>query len=46
MLKRYMIDPNCKPSMRKELLTVLGITGSVVFPDLDGLADELKERFS
>jgi hypothetical protein len=26
-------------------LALLGITDSVVFPDLDGLAAELKERF-
>jgi FRG domain len=44
-LKRYEVDPACRPSMRREL-TVLGITDSVVFPDIDGLANELKERFS
>jgi hypothetical protein len=45
MLKRYVIDPACRQSMRSEL-AVLGITDSVVFPDLDGLANELKERFA
>jgi hypothetical protein len=45
ILKRYVIDPACSQSMRREL-AVLGITGSVVFPDLDGLADELRQRFS
>jgi hypothetical protein len=37
-LKRYEVDPARRPSMRREL-TVLGITDSVVFPDLDGLAN-------
>jgi hypothetical protein len=45
ILKRYLIDPACRQSMRTEL-AVLGITDSVVFPDIDGLASELKERFS
>jgi hypothetical protein len=45
ILKRYVVDPACRPSMRREL-TVLGITDSVVFPDLDGLAKELTKRFS
>jgi hypothetical protein len=45
ILKRYIVDPDCHPSMRREL-TVLGITDSVVFPDLDGLAMELTKRFS
>jgi hypothetical protein len=45
ILKRYVVDPACRPAMRSEL-AVLGITDSVVFPDLDGLANELKERFS
>jgi FRG domain len=43
MLKRYDVDPACLQSMRSEL-AVLGITDSVVFPDIDGLANELKER--
>jgi hypothetical protein len=47
ILKRYVVDPDpaCLQSMRSEL-AVLGITDSVVFPDIDGLAKELKERFS
>jgi hypothetical protein len=44
ILKRYGVDPAYRPSMRREL-TALGITDSVVFPDIDGLANELKERF-
>ena len=45
ILKRYAVDPACRQSMRSAL-AVLGITDSVVFPDIDGLANELKERFS
>jgi hypothetical protein len=45
ILKRYVVDPARRQSMRSEL-AVLGITDSVVFPDIDGLANELKERFS
>jgi hypothetical protein len=45
ILKRYVIDPACRQAMRSEL-AVLAITDSVVFPDLDGLANELRERFS
>lgn len=45
ILQRYVVDPDCGQSMRSEL-AVLGITESVVFPDIDGLANELKERFS
>jgi hypothetical protein len=44
ILKRYAVDPNCRESMLNELRT-LGITDSVAFPDLDGLAKELKARF-
>lgn len=44
VLRRYDVDPASRPSMMKEL-TVLGITESVVFPDIDGLATELKEQF-
>jgi hypothetical protein len=44
ILKRYVIVPACRQSMGSEL-AVLGITDSVVFPDIDGLASELKERF-
>jgi hypothetical protein len=45
ILKRYVVDPACRQSMRSEL-AVLGITESVAFPDIDGLANELAERFS
>jgi hypothetical protein len=45
ILKSYAIDPDCRESMLNELRT-LGVTDSVVFPDLDGLAKELKARFS
>jgi len=43
-LKRYVVDPAYRQPMRSELV-VLGITDSVVFPDIDGLAKELKEWF-
>jgi hypothetical protein len=45
ILKRYVVDPACRQSMRSEL-AVLGIADSVVSPDIDGLANELKEWFS
>jgi hypothetical protein len=45
ILKSYAIDPDCRESMLDELRT-LGVTDSVAFPDLDGLAKELKARFS
>jgi FRG domain len=44
ILRRYVVDPACRQSMINEV-ALLGITDSVVFPDLDGLATELKERF-
>jgi FRG domain-containing protein len=44
ILKRYAVDPLCRESMLDELRT-MGITDSVAFPDLDGLAKELKARF-
>ena len=44
ILRRYVVDPASRQSMINEL-ALLGITDSVVFPDLDGLAAELKERF-
>jgi hypothetical protein len=43
ILKRYPIDPDCRKSMIKEL-RLLGVTESVAFPDLDGLASELKTQ--
>src|SRR5215471_15434185 len=45
MLKRYELDPACCQDMRSELAVSFGITDSVVFPDIDGLANELKERY-
>ena len=45
LLKRYEIDPACRQSMSKDL-SLLGVTDSVAFPDLDGLAEELTNRFS
>lgn len=44
VLKRFEIDRKCRHAMIAEL-RVLGITESVAFPDLDGLARELSERF-
>ena len=45
ILKCFHVDPEFRQSMRKDLV-LLGVTDSVVFPDLDGLATELKNRFS
>lgn len=44
MLKRYEVDPTCCASMRYDL-RLLGIVDSVTFPDLDGLARELRAQF-
>jgi hypothetical protein len=44
ILKRYEIDTNSRPEMRRELAR-LGITESVVFPTIDGLARELGEQY-
>jgi FRG domain len=44
MLKRYEIDSSCRKSISKDLV-LLGVTDSVAFPDLNGLAEELKNRF-
>jgi len=44
LLKRYDIDPARRKSILKDL-SFLGVTDSVAFPDLDGLAKELKARF-
>jgi hypothetical protein len=43
ILRRYEVDPVCRAAMIREL-SVLGVTESVAFPDVDGLARELKER--
>ncbi len=45
ILKCYHVDPGSCPSMQRDLL-LLGVTDSVAFPDLDGLASELTQRFS
>ena len=45
ILKCYQVNPASRQSMLRDL-QLLGVTDSVAFPDLDGLADELKERFS
>lgn len=43
--KKYVIDrKDNAPQIYKEL-KALGITPSSIFPDLDGLAKELEERF-
>jgi hypothetical protein len=44
ILRCCIVDPASRQSMIDDL-ALLGITESVVFPDLDGLAAELKERF-
>lgn len=44
ILKRYVIDPTCRLAIRREL-AVLGVTESVAYPDLDGLARDLRDRF-
>jgi hypothetical protein len=44
ILKRYVVDPAyCQPMIKE--IRLLGITDSVTFPDLDGLASELKTQF-
>jgi hypothetical protein len=45
ILRRYVIDPGARQAMRDDLV-LLGISESVVFPELDGLATELQQRFS
>ncbi len=42
ILKKYIILPSRREIILKEL-TMLGISQSLLFPDLDGLAQELKE---
>jgi len=44
ILRRYEIDPTGLGAMLNDL-EVLGVTESVAFPDLDGLAGELRRRF-
>ncbi len=44
VLKHYRIDPAFRLTIMRDL-TALGVTESVAYPDLDGLARELKQRF-
>jgi hypothetical protein len=44
ILKRYVIDAARKASLTADL-AVLGVTESVAFPDLDGLAKDLRGQF-
>jgi hypothetical protein len=45
ILQRYDIHPASRKSIRREL-QLLGIAESVLFPDLVGLAEELRKRLS
>jgi hypothetical protein len=44
ILKKYEIEPSFKQSMLVEL-RMLGVSHSTLFPDLDGLAKDLAQRF-
>jgi hypothetical protein len=44
ILRRYQIDPTRRSAMARDL-SALGVTESVAFPDLDGLARDLRQRF-
>lgn len=44
ILQRFKLDPSHRQSMLQEL-QLLGITDDALFPDLDGLAKDLKQRF-
>lgn len=44
ILKRYKIDPNMRQKMLREL-RMLGVSHATIFPDLDGLAKDLAQRF-
>jgi hypothetical protein len=44
VLQRFKVDPAHRHKMLREL-ALLGITDAVLFPDLDGLARALKQRF-
>jgi hypothetical protein len=43
ILQCFKLDPACRHTMLREL-QLLGITDAVLFPDLDGLAKDLKQR--
>lgn len=44
VLKRYEVDPAHRSAMMRDLAT-LGVTEVVAYPDLDGLARDLRQRF-
>src|SRR5207245_1336328 len=44
ILRRYEIDPTCRSAMTRHL-AALGVTESVAYPDLEGLARDLRQRF-
>jgi len=44
LLRRYEIEPSARPIMQKDL-RLLGISYATVFPDLDGLAKDLRELY-
>ena len=44
IVREYRIDPNARHQMRSDL-QLLGISHSTVFPDLIGLAQELRELY-
>lgn len=44
ILQSFKLDPASRQTMLREL-QLLGITDAVLFPDLDGLAKDLKQRF-
>ena len=43
ILQCFKLDSACRHTMLREL-QLLGITDAVLFPDLDGLAKDLKQR--
>jgi hypothetical protein len=44
VLRKYVIDPSRREKMQSNL-RILGISHVSVFPDLDGLAKDLADRF-
>ena len=44
ILRRYEIEPASRTAMATDLAT-LGVTEAVAYPDLDGLARDLRQRF-
>jgi hypothetical protein len=45
ILRRYAIQPRAVASLSRDL-TMLGVLRATAFPDLDGLAGELREVYS